>query len=175
MVVCGSPAARQAPALVELLQGEGWDVCVVLTPDARKFVDAPGLAALTGHPVRVHYKNPGDPDVLPEAQAMVIAPATVNTINKWAAGIADTLALGLIVEGLGKGLPIVAFPITNSAMAAHPAFGESVARLRSWGVTVLYGEDVYRFSPPGVVDVGGSDLPWDLVVEALPQRPERAG
>src|SRR3954467_10899292 len=108
MVVCGSPAARQAPALVELLQGGGWDVCVVLTPDARKFVDAPGLAALTGHPVRVQYKNPGDPDVLPAAHAMVVAPATVNTINKWAAGIADTLALGLIVEGLGKGLPMVA-------------------------------------------------------------------
>lgn len=175
MVVCGSPAARQAPALVELLQGEGWDVCVVLTPDARKFVDAPALATLTGHPVRVHYKNPGDPDVLPEAHAMVVAPATVNTINKWAAGIADTLALGLIVEGLGKGLPMVAFPITNSAMAAHPAFAESVARLRGWGVTVLYGEDVYQLSPPGVVDVGGRDVPWDLVLEALAHLSLRPG
>jgi phosphopantothenoylcysteine synthetase/decarboxylase len=168
MVVCGSPAARQAPALVKLLQGEGWDVCVVLTPDARKFVDAPALAVLTGHPVRVNYKNPGDPDVLPAAQAMVVAPATVNTINKWAAGIADTLALGLIVEGLGQGLPIVAFPVTNSAMAAHPAFGESVTRLRSWGVTVLYGDDVYQLSPPGVVDVSVRELPWRLVVDALP-------
>ena len=72
--------------------------------------------------MRSFYKNPGDPDVLPPPDAIVVVPATVNTITKWAAGIADTLALGLLVEGQGKGLPIVALPFTNSAMGAHPAF-----------------------------------------------------
>ena len=68
------------------------------------------------------------------ADAMIVCPATVNTVNKWAAGITDTLALGLLVEGQGRGVPIVAVPFTNAAMAAHPAFREPVARLREWGV-----------------------------------------
>src|SRR5258705_9989779 len=134
--------------LIELAQRDGWDVCVVTTPDGRKFVDVPALAAQTGHPVRTNYKNPGDPDVLPDADAFVVAPATVNTISKWAAGIADTLSLGLLVEGLGKGIPLVALPFTNAAMAAHPAFGEAVGRLRSWRRTVLYGDDVIRLHAP---------------------------
>jgi len=95
---------------------------VVSTPDGLKFIDVPALAELTGHPVRHRYKYPGDPDVLPNADAMVVAPATVNTINKWACGIADTLALGLLVEAVGSGVPLVAVPYTNRAMAAHPAF-----------------------------------------------------
>src|SRR5262245_51236462 len=109
-IVCGSPASRHVGKLVELAQERGWDVCVVATPDALKFLDVPRLAELTGHPVRSRYKSPGEPDVLPDADAMVVAPATVNTTNKWAAGIADTLALGLLVEALGLNLPIVAMP-----------------------------------------------------------------
>lgn len=168
VIVCGSPAARHVAILVKLAQQAGWDVCVVATPDGRKFIDAPALAALTGHPVRSVYKNPGDPDVLPAADAMVVAPATVNTIAKWSAGIADTLALGLIVEGIGKGLPIVALPFTNAAMAAHPAFGEAIGRLRSWGVTVLYGDEVMPLQPPGTGEEYVDHLPWDLVLKALP-------
>ena len=122
----------------------------MVTPDGRKFIDVPTISAQTGHPVRSVYKNPGDPDVLPAADAMVVAPATVNTINKWAAGIADTLAArACIVEGIGKGLPIVAMPFTNVAMAAHPAFVESIAKLRRWGVTVLFGDDVMPTASAG--------------------------
>jgi phosphopantothenoylcysteine synthetase/decarboxylase len=150
-------------------QAAGWDVCVVSTPDGLKFIDIPGLATQTGHPVRHRYKYPGDPDVLPAPEAMVVAPATVNTINKWSAGIADTLALGLLVEGVGKGLPTVAMPFTNAAMAAHPAFGESIGRLRSWGVTVLYGDDVVRLHPPGEGGSAIDGFPWHLAIAALPQ------
>ena len=81
VIACGSPAARRVNVLVDLAQREGWEVCVVTSPDGRKFIDAPTLAAQTGHPVRSEYKNPGDPDVLPEADAIIVAPATVNTIN----------------------------------------------------------------------------------------------
>jgi hypothetical protein len=38
---------------------------------------------------------PADPDILPDPDAMIVAPATANTINKWAAGISDTLPLAL--------------------------------------------------------------------------------
>jgi phosphopantothenoylcysteine synthetase/decarboxylase len=169
-VVCGSPATQGVGTLVSLAQERGWEVCVIATPDALKWLDIPRLVAQTGHPVRHRYKYPGDPDILPPAEAMVVAPATVNTINKWTAGIADTLALGLLVEGLGLGLPMVALPFTNVAMAAHPAFGESIARLRSWGVTVLYGDDVVELHPPGTGE-GRIDFPWELPLNALDEPP----
>lgn len=167
-VVCGSPPARDVGRLVVLAQHRGWDVCVVSTPDGLKFIDLPALASLTGHPVRHRYKNPGDPDVLPAPSAVIVAPATVNTVNKWAAGIADTLALGLIVEAIGVGIPLVMVPYTNSAMAAHPVFEENIARLRAWGVTVLYGDDVIKLHPPGAGENRFEQFPWHLAVDALP-------
>ncbi|MFG2044432.1 flavoprotein [Dactylosporangium sp. NPDC048998] len=169
-VVCGSPATQGVGTLVSLAQERGWDVCVIATPDALKWLDIPALVKQTGHPVRHRYKYPGEPDVLPAAEAMIVAPATVNTVNKWSAGIADTLALGLIVEALGLGLPIVAVPYTNRAMAAHPAFGESIERLRSWGVTVLYGEDVVELHQPGIGETR-DDFPWHLPLDTLDRHP----
>lgn len=167
VIACGSPLARDVGRLVELAHSDGWDVCVVVTPDGGKFVDVPALERQTGHPVRSRYKNPGDPDVLPAAEAMIVAPATVNTVNKWAAGIADTLALGLLVEAIGKGLPLVAMPFTNAAMAAHPAFPQSIDRLRGWGVSVLFGEDVVPLHPPGTGERHLDRFPWKLGIEAL--------
>jgi phosphopantothenoylcysteine synthetase/decarboxylase len=175
VIACGSPVASRVGTLVDLAQRDGWDVCVVTSRDGRKFVDVPALAALSGHPVRSEYKNPGDPDLLPDPDAMAVAPATVNTLTKWSAGIADTLALGLLVEAIGKGLPIVALPFTNSAMAAHPAFGEAITRLRSWGVKVLHGDDVVRFGPPGSAELAGTEMPWQLVLKALPPPDPMAG
>lgn len=168
-IICGSPLASTAGTLIDLAQQAGWQVCAVVTPDGRKFIDAPALAAQTGHPVRSFYKYPGEPDLLPQPDAMVVAPATVNTITKWALGIADTLPLGLLVEGLGRGLPIVAMPFTNAAMAAHPAFTESLARLRSWGVTVLFGEEVFPLFPPGTGELHTDGFPWHLAMKALPR------
>ncbi len=138
VIACGATPASEAGKLVRLAQADGWDVCVLTSPAGRRFADIPGLEKATGHPVRSEYKNPGDPDILPPPDAIIVAPATVNTINKWAAGICDTLALGILVEAIGKRLPIVAIPFTNNAHAAHPAFAENIAKLRSWGVTVLF-------------------------------------
>jgi phosphopantothenoylcysteine synthetase/decarboxylase len=175
VLACGSAVTRDVGRLVTLGQRDGWDVCVILTPDATKFVDVPALARQTGHPVRSTYKNPGDPDVLPDPDAMIVCPATVNTINKWAAGIADTLALGLLVEGLGKGLPIVAMPFTNAAMAAHPAFLESLVRLRDWDVTVLFGDHVMPLHPPGTGERRLENFPWEMAVTALRARVSVSG
>jgi hypothetical protein len=47
------------------MQDQRWDVCIIATPSAVKFIDVPALAALTGHPVRSDYKQPDEPDVLP--------------------------------------------------------------------------------------------------------------
>jgi phosphopantothenoylcysteine synthetase/decarboxylase len=169
-IVCGSPASQDVGTLVGLAQEAGWDVCVVASPDALKFLDVPRLAAQTGHPVRHSYKFPGESDQLPAADAMIVAPATVNTINKWAAGIADTLILGLVVEAIGIGLPVVAMPFTNGAMARHPAFLESMDKLRSWGVTVLFGDDVIPLHPPGQGIQHLHTFPWHLPLKALEER-----
>jgi phosphopantothenoylcysteine synthetase/decarboxylase len=167
VITCGSPPARDVGRLVALGQDDGWDVCVVSTPEGRKFLDVPALVRQTGHPVRTLYKNPGETDVLPAPDAIIVGPATVNTINKWAVGITDTLALGLLVEGQTKGLPIVAMPFTNAAMATHPAFQESLARLRSWDVTVLFGDDVLPLHPPGTGERHLDRFPWRMALDAL--------
>ncbi|MEO3775506.1 flavoprotein [Micromonospora sp. B11E3] len=169
-IACGSPLAGHVDRLVELAQQDGWDVCVVTTPDGAKFVDRAALARQTGHPVRSRYKDPGDLDVLPAADAMIVCPATVNTVNKWAAGITDTLALGLLIEAQGLGVPIVAVPYTNAAMAAHPAFRASLARLAEWGVDVCFGDDVYPLHPPGMGERHLHTFPWGVGLAALRNR-----
>ncbi|MEU5564727.1 flavoprotein [Micromonospora musae] len=170
VIACGSPLARNVGRLVSLAQQDGWDVCVITTPDGAKFVDRPALARQTGHPVRSRYKQPSDPDLLPPADAMIVCPATVNTVNKWAAGITDTLALGLLVEAQGLGKPIVAVPFTNAAMAAHPAFRAGLARLDEWGVTVLFGDDVFPLHAPGTGERHLHAFPWEVGLTALRDR-----
>ena len=167
VIACGSPAARDVGRLVDLAHRQGWDVCVVATPDGRKFVDVAAVARQTGHPVRSFYKNPGDPDVLPAADAIIVAPATVNTVNKWAAGITDTLVLGLLVEGYGYGVPTAVVPYTNKVMALHPSLHESLAKLRGWGVHVLYGDDVCRLGGPGQTDRFRGQFPWRRALQAV--------
>jgi phosphopantothenoylcysteine synthetase/decarboxylase len=167
VLACGAPPAKDVPVLVRLAQGRGWDVCVITSPMGARFIDADELAKLTGHPVRSDYKAADDPDSLPPPDGLVVAPATTNTINKWAAGISDTLLLGLLVEGIGKRLPIVAMPFTNWAQAAHPAFEPNIDRLRSWGVTVLYGPDVYRLHEPGEGGKLVHLFPWHLALDAI--------
>jgi phosphopantothenoylcysteine synthetase/decarboxylase len=169
-LACGAPPAREIGTLVRLAQDQGWEVCVITSPHGRMFVDADALETMTGHPVRSDYKSPGEPDVLPPADTIVVAPATTNTINKWAAGISDTLVLGLLVEGIGKGIPIVAMPFTNRAQAAHPVFEENIGRLRSWGVTVLYGPEVYPLHEPGQGGERIRAFPWKLAAAELSLR-----
>jgi phosphopantothenoylcysteine decarboxylase len=133
IVACAAPPAMDVGVLIDLAHQDGWDVCLIATPRAFQWLDVPGLAGRTGHPVRHDYKLPGEPDLLPDPDAIIVAPATFNTINKWAAGIADTLALGLLCEATGKGLPVVVLPYLNAAQGEHPALGESIERLRRLG------------------------------------------
>jgi hypothetical protein len=167
LVVCAAPPARDVYVLVDLAQKAGWDTCVVATPRAFQWIDAPGLSERTGHPVRYDYKLPGEPDLLPLPDAIIVAPATFNTINKWAAGISDTLALGLLTEAIGKRLPMVALPFINAAQAEHPAFQGSVDRLRAAGVQILYGPDVLELHEPGTGSQRVALFPWQLTLEAL--------
>lgn len=167
VVTCAAGPARDVHVLVELALAQGWDVCCIVTPSARNFVDLGRLEELTGHPVRSEYKKPDEPDVLPPPDAIVVAPASFNTINKWAAGISDTLALGLITEAIGKGLPIVTVPAINAAQAQHPAWARSVEVLQSAGVRVLHGDDVYALHPPGEGAQYLHLFPWQLALRTV--------
>ncbi len=104
-------------------------------PDGRRFIDVDALAAKTGHTVRSAYKDPDASDVLPPADAMIVAPITCNSLAKWAAGISDTLPLGLLVEAVGKRQPVVAVPFSNRAQLSFPAVQDAIRKLAGWGVT----------------------------------------
>lgn len=167
VVACGGRAAGYLGPFVGGCQELGWDVCVIATPAALKFMDIGPLAELTGYPVRSDYKQPDEPDVLPPAEAMVVAPATFNTINKLAYGSSDTLALGLLNEAIGLGLPIIAVPTANTALTKHPAFVEAIARLRSWGVTVLLDPDEYPLPSPNQGQTSADLFPWEALTTAV--------
>jgi hypothetical protein len=163
LVACGAYPARQLASFAGAAQRQGWDVCVIATPDGMNFLDAPRLAELTGHPVRSRYKHPDEPDVLPPPDAFVVAPATFNTVNKWAQGISDTLALGLLNEAVGLSLPMTAVPWPNAALARHPVFRRSIATLSDWGVRVLLDPDRLPDAAPGP-----AAFPWDRLRAELP-------
>lgn len=139
IVVCASGLAPETGRLITAAQAEGWEVGVVATPHALGFIDEATVVAQTGYPIRSAWRKPGEPKPLPPPDAIVVAPATFNTVNKWAAGISDTLALGILCEAYGLGVPTAVRPVLSSAQAAHPAYGESLARLRSMGV--VFRED----------------------------------
>jgi phosphopantothenoylcysteine synthetase/decarboxylase len=162
VVVCAAGVAGDVGNLISAAQQRGWGVGVVATPPALEFLDQHTIVARTGYPIRSAWRRPGDVRPLPPADAIAVAPATFNTINKWAAGTADTLALGILAEAYGLGIPTAVLPYVNSAMAAHPAYGESLARLRSMGV--LFSG--YEPHPPK--SGGGADrFRWEEALDLL--------
>ncbi|MEU6972176.1 flavoprotein [Kitasatospora aureofaciens] len=136
VVVCAAGVAGGVGELVSAAQERGWEVGVVATPLAMGFIDVPAIEGQTGYPIRSAWRKPGEPRPLPDPDALVVAPATFNTVNKWAAGISDTLALGILCESYGWGIPVAVQPCLSAAQAAHPAYGESLARLRGMGVRI---------------------------------------
>jgi len=66
----------------------------------------------------------------PQLDTVIVAPATYNTINNWAAGIADNYVLTQLAELTGLGVRIVVLPLVNQALASNLAFQQSVRTLR---------------------------------------------
>ncbi|SBV30485.1 flavoprotein [Micromonospora krabiensis] len=135
LVVCGTgPAAELAP-FITACQDLCWQVHVITTPEAAGREDHARLADLTHHPVRPDERAEAL-HPLPPADAFAVAPASFDLVNRWAYGFNDSLALRLLNEATAVGLPVVAVPAPEPALARHPAFAESLERLRHWGVTV---------------------------------------
>ena len=98
----------------------------------------------------------------PPADAIAVAPATFNTVNKWAAGISDTLAVGILCEAYGLGIPIAVLPYLNTAQAAHPAYRQSLDRLHEMGV-LIGSYDPHRPKAGG----GADRFHWEEALELL--------
>lgn len=167
VIACGGRPAGDLPEFVTQMQADGWDTCVIATPSGMKFLDAARLAKMTGRPVRSDYKQSDEPDVLPAPDAFVVAPATFNTVNKLAAGISDTLALGLLNEAIGSNLPVIAVPFPNQMLARHPAFVASVAVLRSWGVHLIFDPARYQLPVPNQGASGNALFPWTALLDRV--------
>jgi phosphopantothenoylcysteine synthetase/decarboxylase len=161
VIICGSPAAAESPTFVRQARERGWRVCAVTTPTGARFVDTSRLRDLTGYPVRVTYKEPADPDFLPPADAYVVAPATFNTVNKIANGITDTLAVGLVCEGMGNGLPVIVAPWLNRPLTQHGAYRRSLHLLGQYGADLVMTVDTEPDAPPS--DEQGH-FPWAEVL-----------
>ncbi|MFJ6014440.1 flavoprotein [Streptomyces sp. NPDC092952] len=162
-----APPVFDVAQVIEKAQAAGWDVCLGLTPTAARWLheSLDDLAALTGRPVRWDYRVPGQPDVWPRADAILVAPATFNTVNAWALGLTDKWIVGVVAEGIGKGTPIAMMPCVNWAYVAHPQFPKSIETLRAAGVRVLYGEGGFVPNEPGKGDP--STYPWHAALEAI--------
>jgi phosphopantothenoylcysteine synthetase/decarboxylase len=123
-------------------------------------LDVEAITQETGHEPRRQWS--GRSSGWPPADAIVVAPATINTVNKIAAGITDTWAVNVVVECMGLDVPIVIAPNVNPALGRHPRFRQNISELRSWGLTVLWEHDPTE--PPWIV-------PWGAMLTALPSPP----
>lgn len=167
LIACAAGPTQYVDDGVRAAQAAGWDVCLILTPSAASWWEPrmEELVELTGHPVRWRYKLPWESDALPKADAMLVAPMSCTTLNKWGAGIADTLAIGLPSEAVHMGVRVAAMPYFNRAQGAQPAVGASIAALRKQGVAVLHGPGGYQPHPPKQGDPRA--FPWQLALGRL--------
>lgn len=166
-----APPVFDIAKVIKDAQSRDFDVCLGLTPTAARWLEPQlgELARLTGHPVRSEYKLPGEPDVWPKADVIAFAPATFNTINSWALGLTHDFVIGVVAEGIGKGIPIVAMPCVNSAYVQHRQFERSVAELLAMGVQLLYGKGGFVPNQPG--QGRPKEFPWELVLDAAVDAP----
>jgi phosphopantothenoylcysteine synthetase/decarboxylase len=164
VIVCGAGPATAIDTLITLAHERDWTVQVIATPAALDFFDQAAIEKQTGGPVKSQYSKPGAPrSQIPDA--IVVAPATYNTINKWAQGISDNYALGVLAEITGLDIPIVVLPFVNSALASRAPFRRSVESLRSEGVRILLGPGGFEPHPPRTGSSLTDAYPWHLALD----------
>ena len=175
--VTGSIAAYKAVELLRLLQAEGADVAVMLSPSATQFIGPLSFAALSRHPVetdlleltadgRIGHIVVGD-----SADAIVVAPATAHFLGAMATGLAGDVVTATC---LATRAPVIVAPAMDGDMWTHPATVRNVARLRADGDMIVEPDAGALAS--GQSGVGRlAELPRivDAVVAAIADRPIR--
>jgi len=170
VVVCGAAPTSDVGALVRLAQQRSWTVRVIPTLEALSFVDPDELEAMTGSKVEVGYRSPADPRP-PRPDALIVAPATFNTVNKAALGITDTHALGVIAEAIGREVPVVMVPWVNAPLAGREPFRRSVALLRDEGVQFVLRSEDPAARPFGVENADAAAFPWQPALDLVEHFP----
>lgn len=140
-LLSGSIACYKACTVISRLAQNGVTVQTVATPAALRFVGTATLEGLSGRPVFTDVLEPGRAldhiDLARAADLALVCPATANTINRLAAGLADDPVGTLFLAWELKQKPWLIAPAMNAMMWQHPATTASLEKLRSWGVRVL--------------------------------------
>lgn len=144
--VTGSIAAHKAIDLASHLSKQGCEVQVVMTRDALQFVTPLAFKTLSRHPVVTDLYDeaegwrPAHILMADEADLLLVAPATANTIAKLALGLADN-ALSCIALALNPQARVLVAPAMNGKMWLHPATQQHVATLKSRGIEFIGPEE----------------------------------
>ncbi len=174
--ISGSIAAYKAAHLTRLLIKDGDEVRVLMTPAATTFVAPLTLATLSKHEVLTEISSEAAWNNHVElglwADALVIAPATANTLAKMANGLCDNI---LTAVYLSARCPVMVAPAMDVDMWRHPATQANVERLRAHGVHLIPVE--YGELASGLVGEGRMAEPETIIayLRALhrPQQPLR--
>ncbi len=138
--VTGGIAAYKIADLVSLLKKEGFEVIVMMTKAATKFITPLTLETLSGREVITdmweEYSDFNVPhiDVAKEIDLLVIAPATANFIAKMACGIADDFLSTLFVANIA---PVLIAPAMNTKMYENAIVQNNLAKLRDYGCNII--------------------------------------
>ncbi|MBA2341690.1 MAG: bifunctional phosphopantothenoylcysteine decarboxylase/phosphopantothenate--cysteine ligase CoaBC [Pyrinomonadaceae bacterium] len=142
--VTGGIAAYKTVEILRELQKNGCRVRVCMTPRACEFIQPLTFRAISGEHVVVDDYSPDNPDPIAHitfsqtVDLLIVAPATANTIAKFASGIADDF---LTSTYLASTAPVVVAPAMNTTMWLHPATARNLKRLRDDGVTIIEPEE----------------------------------
>jgi phosphopantothenoylcysteine decarboxylase/phosphopantothenate--cysteine ligase len=140
LAISGGIAAYKSAELVRLLRKQGAEVRVVMTSSAMQFVSPLTFQALSGNPVHTELLDADAENAMGHislarwADALVIAPATANTIAKCSHGLADDLLSTLY---LAATCPVYVAPAMNQAMWNKPVTQQNMQKLKSHGVIVI--------------------------------------
>ena len=154
--VCGGIAAYKSVELLRLLTQAGYDVNVVPTHNALRFVGIPTFEALSGNPVNTSLWDGGGNvphvDQGLSADLIVIAPATADFMARSTRGIASDLLSNILLTATA---PVVLAPAMHTQMWEHPATRANVDLLRKRGYIILDPDT----GPLTGSDVGSGRLP----------------
>jgi phosphopantothenoylcysteine synthetase/decarboxylase len=140
LMISGAATAHRAGELIAGLSASFDPIFVLQTPNAHRVISPRDLARIPGAQVIESYF---DARILPRPMpgTVLFAPCNFNSLNKLAAGIADSLALSITAEMIGFGQKVVVALSLNEPLFAHPIVRQSIATLTRWGVTVVEPQD----------------------------------